>query len=82
MFQEISEIEKYFVYCYHHLDDLSFLRDPEQFFADHPLFAFGGAKHKVEDWVNKVGKLMRKHGWEGDGEIQIDVVSPICADCR
>lgn len=65
MFGELSEIGKYFVYQYHFLDDLSFLRSPKEV-----LYLEHGAP-SVEDWVAKVGELFRAHGWEGDGEIQV-----------
>jgi hypothetical protein len=66
MFRNLNEVDKYFVYQYHHLDDLSFLRQPERVFADHNI-----VNPPVQEWLLKVANLLSNHGWEGDGEIKI-----------
>jgi hypothetical protein len=64
MFRDLNEVERYFVYEYSHLDDLSFLRDPRDVFSNQWL-------DDADQWIVKVGHLMRRHGGEGDGKIQI-----------
>lgn len=52
--------KRYFVYEYHHVDDLGFLRRPED--VD-PMI--GLAKQA------EIEELFRQHGWEGDGQVSI-----------
>jgi hypothetical protein len=59
------EVDSFFVYSYHHLDDLEFLRDPVPVLAD-----VWGAKNG-DEWLSSVAGLFRRHGWEGDGELRI-----------
>jgi len=65
MFRDLREVEKYFVYEYQHLDDLRFLRSPEDVLYVDP------GQPPVEQWVAKVDEFLRRHGWEGDGAIRI-----------
>jgi hypothetical protein len=62
---ELPEIVRgYYIYTYTFLDDLSFIRSPEDVFEyEEP--------EKVEAFVQEVRKRFLESGWEGDGKIGI-----------
>ena len=62
MHRDFGEIENYFVYSYEHLDDLSFLRSPNDIL---PARVVAGT---VDERLERVGNFLRQHGWEGDGD--------------
>jgi hypothetical protein len=57
------------VYQYHFLDDLSFIRRPEDVFDE-------SEKGEIESFVAAVKDRFREAGWEGDGEIGIIWLPP------
>jgi hypothetical protein len=62
---DLPEIVRgYYVYTYTFLDDLSFIRSPEDVFEyeEH---------EKIEGFVQEVRRRFLESGWEGDGEIGI-----------
>jgi len=65
MFKDVSLVQNFHVYQYQHLDDLTFLRSPEEVFADQ--YDAGDPK----EWTAAVSVLFKKSGWEGDGDIMI-----------
>jgi len=54
----------YKIYTYTFLDDLSFIKNPYDYFKYEP-------KDKIEDAISLIGKRFKEHGWEGDGSIGI-----------
>jgi len=61
----LTAVPNYFTYSYEHLDDLSFLRDPAEVFREHDC------EEHLSSWLQAIGELLKKAGWEGDGELQI-----------
>lgn len=72
--QLIDLIGGYYAYQYEHLDDLRFIRTPEDF-----LGSFGSDKPSREDIAHiltAVEKKFREAGWEGDGTIGVIWLPP------
>lgn len=57
-----DDIEKYAVYQYHHIDDLSFMLDAEEVLR---------RNENREKILSRVRERFRHAGWEGDGRLQI-----------
>ena len=64
MLPDASDVDMFQVYEYMHLDDLHFIRPPEEVYADEDLTAL----HKVTEAIKR--KFLAA-GWEGDGSIGI-----------
>jgi hypothetical protein len=69
MLPDQTSIKSYHVYAYTFLDDLSYIKDPYDQFADEE-------KYKIDDAVRLVGERLREYGWEGDGRIGIVWIPP------
>lgn len=76
MFNDNENIKNYFVYEYHHLDDLSAIQKISEVYRH--FNDFGGKQNKeaTEKTVGEVKKLFLKNGWEGDGEIGVIWIPP------
>ncbi|MFJ6024261.1 hypothetical protein ACIQC9_06660 [Brevundimonas sp. NPDC092305] len=72
LFVDVTEVERYRVYQYQHLDDLNFLQSPDVFFAHFEHFA----PKNPEAWIAAVTDRFKRAGWEGDGDIQIMWLPP------
>lgn len=57
-----SKIENYFFYFYEYIDDLGFMLNA--------FDVLGDWEHK-ENFLKVLNNNFKKHGWDGDGEIQI-----------
>ena len=64
-----EEIPRLYVYCYHHLDDLSFVRKPSEVF---PELRPNGLKRLVDS----VKSRFLSAGWEGDGNVGLIWLPP------
>ncbi|WP_140873866.1 hypothetical protein [Myxococcus xanthus] len=61
----LARVPNYFTYHYEHLDDLSFLRTPSEVFREH------GYEENLSPWLQSISELLKKVGWEGDGELRL-----------
>lgn len=59
-----EDAQSLFVYSYQHLDDLSFVRRPENVFRE-------TSEAKLSQYVEAVKEKLQSAGWEGDGELGI-----------
>lgn len=73
MFDNDEDIQNYFVYQYHHLDDLSAALKPEKAYG---VNSSKKKKQKVKDTINRIANLFLANGWEGDGEISLIWIPP------
>jgi hypothetical protein len=64
-----TSIKSYHVYAYTFLDDLSYVKEPYDQFADEE-------KYKIDDAIRLIGERFREYGWEGDGRIGIVWIPP------
>lgn len=64
MLPEASIVHGYYVYEYTFLDDLQFIRPPEEVFADYDYV-------RLKTVIEAVKKRFLDAGWEGDGDIGI-----------
>lgn len=64
-----EEIPRLHVYCYHHLDDLSFLRRPREVFPEL-------GRSDLKRLVDAVKSRFLSAGWEGDGEVDLIWLPP------
>ncbi len=64
-----TSIKSYHIYAYTFLDDLSYVKDPYDQFAD-------DEKYEIDDAIRLVGERFKEYGWEGDGQIWIAWVPP------
>jgi len=54
-----AELRGFFVYGYEWIDNLLFLRDPDEFLEE------------PQEYINSAKELFLEAGWEGDGEIRL-----------
>jgi hypothetical protein len=64
-----TSIKSYHVYAYTFLDDLSYVKDPYDQFANEE-------EYKIDDAIRLVGERFKEYGWEGDGRIGIVWIPP------
>ncbi len=64
-----TSIKNYNIYTYTFLDDLSFIKDPHEYFEHE-------TKETIENAIVLVGEKFKEHGWEGDGSIGIIWLPP------
>lgn len=64
-----TSIKNYHVYAYTFLDDLSYIKDPYDQFADEE-------RYEIDDAVRLVGERFKEYGWEGDGRIGVIWLPP------
>ena len=63
----------YHIYTYTFLDDLSFIKDPYDYFQYED-------EYKVDEAIHLIGERFKKYGWEGDGSIGFIWVPPFVDD--
>jgi len=73
MLSDFENIKNYKVYQYHFLDDLSFIKSPNELTG---FFEFYDEEHTIEDYLKEVSLLFKNNGWEGDGKIGIIWIPP------
>jgi hypothetical protein len=64
-----EEIPRLYIYCYHHLDDLSFVRKPSEVFRE-----LGPSD--LKSLVDAVKSRFLSAGWEGDGNVGLIWLPP------
>lgn len=64
-----TSVKDYNIYTYTFLDDLSFIKNPYEYFKYE-------TKDKIEDAISLIGQRFKEHGWEGDGSIGIIWLPP------
>lgn len=64
-----TSVKDYNIYTYTFLDDLSFIKNPYEYFKYE-------TKDKIEDAIALLGERFKEHGWEGDGSIGIIWLPP------
>lgn len=62
-------IKNYHIYTYTFLDDLSYIKDPYEYFEYEP-------KKNIDDAIHHIKRQFLEYGWEGDGKIGIIWVPP------
>lgn len=65
--QNPSTVDDFFVYEYQHLDELSLLKNPENFLGSFSTF---------DKLMEKIRVKFKSHGWEGDGVIKLMWLPP------
>src|SRR4051812_25043262 len=73
---ERASVKNYFVYQYHHIDDLSAIIKPENMYRWFGTNQAAEEQKKLEETVDEVGKLFFDNGWEGDGQIGMIWIPP------
>jgi hypothetical protein len=64
MLSDVAAVQGYYLYAYTFLDDLQFIRSPEEVFVDDDA-------SRLNDVIEAVKKRFRDGGWEGDGDVGI-----------
>jgi hypothetical protein len=64
-----TSIKNYKIYTYTFLDDLSFIKNPYDYFKY-------DKKDKIDDAISLIGERFKEHGWEGDGSLGIIWLPP------
>jgi len=64
-----TSVKDYNIYTYTFLDDLSFIKNPYEYFKYE-------TKDKIEDAISLIGQRFKERGWEGDGSIGIIWLPP------
>lgn len=66
-FKGVEALDRYHIYSFEHLDDLSFMQK-----AHEALSAFPDA----DDYISAICSRFSQCGWEGDGELQLFWLPP------
>jgi hypothetical protein len=73
-----NAVRHFYVYSYHHIDDLSMIRKLNEFFIDDEVF--GTSDEFKEELITAIQERFYNAGWEGDGEIGLIWIPPFLID--